>query len=63
MSNEFWRGVVAALCVSSLGQDVMGREWVASHWLSSSISVPLALLGLLFVVVVSATGGGKVGVK
>lgn len=51
MKNKFWLGYFAAVCVTSLVQDALGPEGVAARWLDARITVPLALTGLLAVLV------------
>lgn len=48
----FANGVVFAGCLTSLFQDAIGMEaylnWVRNgHWVSWTISVPIAILGLM----------------
>jgi hypothetical protein len=48
---SFWQGYLACACVSSLLQDLIGKEAyiqaVSKHWIDSSITLPLAVIGLI----------------
>lgn len=58
---EFWAGVSFLFAVQSLFQDFLGRDayvaQVREHWISSSISVPLALVVLVVIVALDRKKG------
>jgi len=49
--SGFAAGALTTSSVLGIFQDVMGKEgysqWVLTHWVSSSITLPLATVGLL----------------
>ena len=49
--KKFFAGVVVHASILSLSQDMMGREqylkYVEAAWLSSTYTVPLAILGIM----------------
>jgi hypothetical protein len=51
--GSFWCGWIFGACVSSLYQDIMGRdrwiEMVRVGWMTPWVSVPLAIVGILLV--------------
>ena len=51
LKNKFWLGYCTAVCVTSLVQDALGPEGVAARWIDARITVPLALTGLVAVLV------------
>jgi hypothetical protein len=59
--NPFWRGVITYGAVTSLIQDSMGKEEylrrVETGWIDASITVPIALLALLYVFIWGGENG------
>lgn len=55
MKDGFWNGIMTYACVSSLIQDMFGLDgWVAhirASWIDAKFTVPLAIIGLLLVLI------------
>lgn len=53
--KQFWAGVLAQIGISSLIQDIVGKEeylrHVEANWISAAITIPLAVmvLGIAFI--------------
>ncbi len=64
MKVTFFDGILTCVALVSLRQDLMGKdayiEWCQRNWVSGSITIPLAIIVLLFITwKISAISGFK----
>ena len=64
ISRIIWSGILACLAISSLFQDYFGKvayiEHINNHWVSWTITVPMAIIMLIVGAWLKITGESKI---
>lgn len=52
--HYFLLGMISLSCLNSLFSDILGKEafvnYVQNNWIDSRITIPIAILGLIYVI-------------